>query len=790
MGTQDDNISFVPKWIKNAVALSPLKISILVMMACVFSVVRHYQTPHGLASVDLIGTLERSLLDIRYKMRGPRPVSGDVGILAADEQSVAKFGRWPFPRSVYEQVILNLQKSGVQWIGFDAIFSEPERPYLDESMEGIQTALNESLSAKSFDADVFSEHMNVLLEASQGDLAFGGALRKFKNIVHGYFYFEDTTGLEYDWLSHHKKLQGSAIEFVSFEGKKKLKDFPEIMTNGALTNTDAIAWPGATMGFFNNTPDPDGIVRKATLVKALMPIGPDGKPAGDPQLLPSLSLAMAARYLGREIMVRFDDIGVKSIQLMDPAGEAEPLNIPLTLDGTGRTLINHYGRELTFPHISLADAYDGKLPKKLPKILLFGAVGTGMSDIRPSPFSESFNGVEHHASTLENILSENFIERPVSSFLLELGILVATGLIFALVLTKASALASAGLLVAFAVTFYVLDRFYIFGKGQWLYIGMIYVQNFSLFFAVTLFKYFTEEREKKKIKNAFQHYLNPAVINDLMENPGALKLGGEKKELTVFFSDVRGFTTISETLSPEALSSLLNEYFTPMTNIILESGGLLDKYIGDAIMAVWGAPLPCDDHADRALEGSLKMLDALDVLREGWRARGLPLIDIGCGVNTGHMVVGNMGSDQRFDYTVLGDSVNLGARLEGVTKQYGVKLICSEFSAKKLKRPQQFVLRELDSIQVKGKTEPVLIYECMRVLQGQRQLCQDIAGLFSQALVHYRRQDWEAAERIFAKILQLRPDDGPTLEFLERCNYLKEHRPGDAWDGTWVMKTK
>jgi adenylate cyclase len=319
---------------------------------------------------------------------------------------------------------------------------------------------------------------------------------------------------------------------------------------------------------------------------------------------------------------------------------------------------------------------------------------------------------------------------------------------------------------------------------------MIYVQNFALFFAVTLLKYFTEEREKKKIKNAFQHYLNPAVINDLMENPGALKLGGEKKELTVFFSDVRGFTTISETLSPEALSALLNEYFTPMTNIILESGGLLDKYIGDAIMAVWGAPLPCDDHADRALEGSLRMLDALDVLREGWRARGLPLIDIGCGVNTGHMVVGNMGSDQRFDYTVLGDSVNLGARLEGVTKQYGVRLICSEFAVKKLKRPQQFVLRELDSIQVKGKTEPVLIYECMRVLNGQRQICQDIAGLFAQALGHYRKQDWTSAEAIFAKILQLRPDDGPTREFLERCTYLQEHTPGETWDGTWVMKTK
>lgn len=780
-----------PAKLLRMLAPTPLKIALLVMAICTSSLVRHYQMPRGPGNIDWVGILERQLLDIRFKLRGPRPVSGDVGVLAVDEQSVAKFGRWPFPRSVYEKVLGNLKKAGVTWVGFDVIFSEPERPYLDESVEGIQDALSASVGGKDgFDADKFSESMSTLLEASQGDQSFGKAVGKFGNIVHGYFFFDDTSGLEYDWLSHYGKLSRTAIDFVSFEGKKQLKDFPEILTQGALTNTNVIAPPGATMGFFNNTPDTDGIVRAATLIKGLTPIGPDGKATGEPILLPSLSLALASRYLGREVMVKFDDVGVKVVQLMDPAGEAEPISIPLSLDGQGRVHLNHYGREMTFPHVSLADAYDGKFPKRMPKILLVGAVGTGLSDIRPSPFSESFNGVEHHAATLENILSDNYIERPVSAFLLELGILVGTGLFFALTLQRASAAFTSLLLITFSVMLFVVDKYYIFGRGQWLYIGMIYLQNYALFFSVTLFKYFTEEKEKKKIKNAFQHYLNPAVINQLMDNPDTLKLGGEKKELTVFFSDVRGFTTISEALTPEALSALLNEYFTPMTDIILESGGLLDKYIGDAVMAVWGAPLNLADHPDRALHSSLKMLDVLDVLREQWRARGLPLIDIGCGVNTGPMVVGNMGSTQRFDYTVLGDAVNLGARLEGVTKEYGVKIICSEFTVRALKRPEAFVLRELDSIRVKGKNEPVQIFECMRVPNGQRQVCEDVAGLFAQALVSYRAQDWKKAAETLRRILKIRPDDGPSLEFLERCAFLDEHKPGEEWNGVWVMKTK
>ena len=275
-----------------------------------------------------------------------------------------------------------------------------------------------------------------------------------------------------------------------------------------------------------------------------------------------------------------------------------------------------------------------------------------------------------------------------------------------------------------------------------------------------------------------------------MDSPDGLKLGGEKKELTVFFSDVRGFTSISERLSPEALSGLLNEYFTPMTNIVLDSGGLLDKYIGDALMAVWGAPLKLPDHADRALHSSLRMFDALDKLREGWKERNLPTIDIGCGINTGPMVVGNMGSDQRFDYTVLGDAVNLGSRLEGITKEYGVRIICSDATRLMLQRPDDFVLRELDWIKVKGKNEPVTIYEVMRFTSEKKDTALGTKELFESGLRSYRQRDFDTAQRYILNILKIAPQDGPAGVFMERCEYFKENPPQEDWDGVWVMKSK
>jgi adenylate cyclase len=784
---------------------SPTKIGGVVIIFCLVSLLRHFQLPRDAdARFDWVGVSERTLFDVRFKLRGNRPVSGEIGILAADEKSVAQFGRWPFPRSIYQQAMDNLKKAGVQWLAFDAVFSEDERPYLDESFEGIQSALTSSLKGNSFSAEAFENHMNTMLIASRGDVSFGQAIKDFDKVIQGFFFLgvdqsrdskaKSIADLGYDWIEQAAKLQGSSLDFMQFPPQKSLVDYPELIYPGALANTMTIAGESKHQGFFSNNPDPDGIIRRATLVQATWPRDPEGNPVGDPFLVPSLALKTAAEYLGRVPLVSFDEAGISGIKLMDPSGEAEPVDIPTSLDGSGRMLINHYGDERTFTEISLADAYNNDFSSlgsnPMPKILLFGATAVGMNDQRPSPFSETIDGVNHHAAVLENILSKNFMKRTLSSFPLEVGLLIFSGIGFAALLSLTSAVTSALGLVGFCVALYFVDRLYMFGSGNWIYVGLVYFQNISIYFGMTLFRYFSEEKEKKKIKNAFQHYLNPAVINELLEHPEQLQLGGQKKELTVFFSDVRGFTTISETLSPEALTALLNEYFTPMTKLILESSGLLDKYIGDAIMAVWGAPIPLDDHADRALSASLAMLDELAVLQQKWKRESLPPIDIGIGLNTGQMVVGNMGSDQRFDYTVLGDAVNLGARLEAINKQYGTRILISEFVLKRLKRPESYLIREIDKIKVKGKNESVVIYEGVHSSGKNIEQLREVVGLFELGLGRYRVGDWDGAIKHFNQGLLVLPEDQPSQIFVDRCELLKAKDPGQDWDGVWVMTSK
>jgi adenylate cyclase len=788
--------SFLPAPIVRLLKPTPFKIGFAVMLLCMVGLWRHfvYSSTAGLsAEFDAIGMMERALFDARFRLRGQKKVSGTVGVLAIDEKSIQKFGRWPFHRTVYENVLKNLRKRGVEWVGFDVAFSESERSYLDESVEDIEGAINSSMTKKGFDLEKFGNKMNEVLQVSKGDKGLATGILSFKNVIQGYFFFENENQLpelDEDFPQRLQILKKSEIEMVQAEQGKTIASYPELFVYGAKLNTLEISGEESQHGFFNNSSDPDGMFRMVSLVKTIVPKSREGKDLGEPFMIPSLSLSLASRYLGMTPVIRFGGGGIEHFELLDNEGKKESVQIPVTLDGTGRMLINHYGRAGTFPHVSLADAFDDKLGTKLPKILILGGTATGINDLRPSPFSEVFNGVEHHVATVENIVTQRFVRRPFSSIIIEMGILAFVGIFFSLVLTKASAVGSALILLSFCVVYFIVDRIFIFGKGYWIYMGLPYAESFGIYFGVTLFKYFTEEREKRKVKDAFQHYLNPSVVNELMAHPDRLKLGGEKKELTVFFSDVRGFTTISETLSPEALSNLLNEYFTPMTDIVLNSGGLLDKYIGDAMMAVWGAPVALADHADKGLQSSLLMLDALDVLREKWKEKGLPLIDIGIGLNTGFMTVGNMGSTQRFDYTVLGDSVNLGSRLESITKQYGVRIICSEFTRAKLVHPELFILRELDLIVVKGKTEPVRIFEVCRFNERYRAQVQALVDAFHAALVPYRAGDWPKAEELFMEVLKMNPQDGPALMFLERCTYLATHTPETEWNGVWVMKSK
>jgi adenylate cyclase len=340
------------------------------------------------------------------------------------------------------------------------------------------------------------------------------------------------------------------------------------------------------------------------------------------------------------------------------------------------------------------------------------------------------------------------------------------------------------------LTVFIIANGYIFATLN-IWLNLIYpvLTMMTIYLAITVYRYITEEKEKKKIRGAFQYYLTASVINEMLKDPTKLKLGGDKKDLTVLFSDIRGFTTVSEKLTPEELVHLLNEYLTAMTDIVFKYDGLLDKYMGDAIMAVYGAPLDQPDHALRACRTALDMLAGLKELQKKWAEEGRPVLHIGIGINSGDMVVGNMGSQMRFDYTVMGDSVNLGSRLEGINKEYGTSIIISEFTYNAVK--DTLLCRELDSVRVKGQKLPVRIYE---LLGDQKDAGTDetetVLRHFAEALAEYKQARWDDAVAAFQKVLELRPGDAPSELYIQRCRDLKENPPPAPWDGVFTMTRK
>jgi adenylate cyclase len=454
-------------------------------------------------------------------------------------------------------------------------------------------------------------------------------------------------------------------------------------------------------------------------------------------------------------------------------------------------LVNFRGPAKTFPHYPIADILSGKLDQGTfkDKIVLVGATAIGIYDLRVTPFDHLFPGIEIHANVIDNIISQDFLVHPNWTAILDGFAIVVIGLLLGFVLQRLSAIW--GLIVAlFLMAAWVVTNYVMFTRGIWINLVYPVLTAVVVYTGITVFRYMTEEREKKKIKGAFSYYVNPSVVSEMLKNPDMLKLGGEKRIMTVLFSDIRGFTTISEGLDPEVLVHILNQYLTAMTDIVFKYNGLLDKYIGDAIMAVWGAPLSQPDHARLACVTALEMMAELAELRERWKREGgnVPYLDIGIGLNTGPMVVGNMGSESRFDYTVMGDAVNLGSRLEGANKQYGTNIILGEMTYEQIKN--LFYCRELDSVAVKGKAKPAKIYELLgRDGQVPHQSLQ-MARAFNRGLSAYKKRQWDKARRIFSAILAEYPDDTPSRLYIERVAELEINPPPDDWNGVFVMKTK
>jgi adenylate cyclase len=744
--------------LKKIFSVSPLKITLFVIFIALIMF---------FIDVPFLRFMELKAFDLRMVSRGKRPPGGETVIAAIDEKSLSDLGRWPWPRTTIAMLVDKLKGYGAKAVGFDIVFSEPDQ---NSSLSAI-VGLSKEVKKIGIKDKRVQELINKKRLVADTDAALAKAIKRGKNVTLGYFFLRSSKEAEHlsekDFEAAAENIANSRYQMIQGETSS---DESGVTAYSAVTNLKPLSAAAENSGYFNAFPDSDGTIRSSPLVIKFQ----------DNYYLP-LSLSLLSHYLDwPTVTLNMAEHGIEGIKIGD---------IDIPTDESGRMLLNYLGPAKTFPHYSISDIIKGWLSPDTfkDKIVVVGATAIGIYDLRVTPYSIVYPGVEIHATAIDNILHSNFLHRSSGTSLLDICAIVFFGLLIGIVVPRVKAVQGM-VLTLLVLTSFVLINTLIFSRYT-LWLNIIYpvLTMMTIYLGITVYRYITEEREKKKIRGAFQYYLTASVINEMLKDPSKLKLGGDKKDLTVLFSDIRGFTTISEKMTPEDLVHFLNEYLTAMTNLVFKYDGLLDKYMGDAIMAVFGAPLDQPDHAVRACRTALGMMEELKTLQKKWAEDGRPFLNIGIGINSGDMVVGNMGSDMRFDYTVMGDSVNLGSRLEGINKEYGTNIVISEYTYAAIK--DVLLCRELDSVRVKGKKLPVKIYELLGEKEDAEKWEKSV-NLFEEGLSKYKQGLWDEAIAAFRKVLEVRPDDAPAKLYIDRCQELKKKPPEGPWDGVFTMTRK
>lgn len=727
--------------------------------------------------------LELLFQNAHFLWRGPIVAGSEVVIAAVDEKSLDELGRWPWPRTTVSRLVEKLVEHDVKVIGFDMVFSSPEDSIQSHELEKLkQDLLNDPSRAHDIQAA-----LDRFIQQSNHDEQFASILRQSRRAVLGYFFHFNARDVEHldslelqSHLDNIKPSQYSAFIRANPEVDLSAIPFPEIYA--VESNVSALSKKVRRAGYFNFFSEPDGSQRKLPLiVKAQDPI------TKRDHFFPPLSVRILEKFVGGSLMFRINDFGIEEVVLN---GE-EPIVIPT--NEKGDFYINYLGKRGRFPYVSITDILRDRKDKIPPgflkdKIILVGATAPAMEDLRVTPFDSVFPGVEVQATIINNILHQNFIYQPNWIVILDALVLLGLGLFLILLYSRIQPFWGAGVWGLVSIFLFFFNNWVFVHKHVFLSNIFPQIENMFLFFGLILYRHFTEEKEKQFIKTVFGKYLSPQVINQIIKDPGKLKLGGEEKEMTALFTDLASFTTISEQLTPTQLVEMLNEFFTEMTQILIRHGGTLDKYDGDAIKAFFGAPVHFPDHAKRACFVSIEMQDRLKELRELWKNQGRPQLKMRVGLNTGRMVVGNLGSKYRMDYGMNGDSVNLAARLESVNKVFGTETIISEST---YEQARDFIsVRELDVIKVVGKEQPVKIYELLGKHGEIEKIYAEIVPMFSLGRNYYNKQEWDRAKECFEKVLAIRPQDGPSATLRERCLRLKETPPARHWNGIFEMATK
>jgi adenylate cyclase len=691
-----------------------------------------------------------------YQVLKPRPATtAPIVIIDIDEDSLRELGQWPWPRTIVAELVAKAHGLGAVAVAFDVLFPEPDR-------------MSPSIAADSF-RDLDADTRQKLRGLPSNDDVFADVIRQSRVIL------GQSGSVVLGKLDPNRPQTGFAIRGP--DPSEDLVSFP-----GLLTNIPVLEQAAAGRGLFSIRPERDGIVRRVPIVLS-----------AQGTIVPSLTLEMLRVVTGSgAILIKSDEAGVQSV--------AVP-GLELPTDRNGQVWV-HFSRHNPARYVSAKDILQGKAaPEKLTgKLAIVGTSAIGLLDVKTTPTDASIPGVEVHAQLLENALTKSLLSYPNYAIVMELATAILFGgLIIALApMVGATTLFGLGLAVAVAIT--GMSWFFYTQKSVLLDFTFPLLSSLLIYLTLVFISYFREQRERKRIRSAFSQYISPALVEQLVKSPGKLKLGGEERDMTIMFSDVRGFTTISESYKhdPQGLTRLMNRFLTPLTNAIIDKNGTIDKYMGDAIMAFWNAPLDDDAHEINACKAALEMLRRVDLLNaereeeSKTNAHVFVPIKIGVGLNTGTCVVGNMGSDLRFDYSVLGDSVNLASRLEGRSKSYGLPIIAGAKTAHKAM--DKFAALEIDLITVKGKTEPEYIYT---ILGGEDVLndadFQQLHELHSKMLVSYRTRDWKTALE-HVQLCRFRPNNFGLGEvynlYWARIQTFQETAPPDDWDGVFAFDTK
>jgi adenylate cyclase len=689
-------------------------------------------------------------IDPRQKTARP------VTIVDIDDKSLEKLGQWPWPRTRIAALVDELTRLGAVVIAFDAVFSEPDR-------------LNPGVAAETF-LQLDEETRAKLRALPSNDQIFADAIRKSRVVL-------GESGLPEEITAVDKTLPVTGLAMLGEEPQRFMFDFP-----GLLRNVPVLEHAAAGRGLFTIKPERDGIVRRVPMIMQ-----------AQGQTMPSLTFEMLRVATGSgTILIKAEKAGIKSLGI-------KGFQIPT--DPNGQLWV-HYARNDASIYVPAVNVLEKNVAPEMiaGKLVLIGTSAVGLNDIKTTPVSHAMPGVEIHAQVLESALTGDVISTPIYGIAVEFTTALLFGLLviafaplFGPVTLVALGAAFATMLVGTSAYFYMQHR---------LLIDFTYplMSTTAIYLTLIFSSFVREQAQRRQIRSAFGQYLSPALVEQLAQSPEKLVLGGEEREMTIMFSDMRGFTSISETYKndPQGLTALMNRFLTPLTNAILSRKGTIDKYMGDAIMAFWNAPLDDKDHELNACEAALDMLARVDELNQarGQEAKeeGRPFIplNIGVGLNTGICVVGNMGSDQRFDYSVFGDSVNLASRLEGQSKEYGFPIIVGSRTALAVK--DRFAILELDFIMVKGKKEPEVIYAIAgREDTAQSGRFQRLRNLTIEMLACYRGRDWDGALAAIER--GRKTDEAGSLELLynlyeARIRGYLENPPPQDWNGAFALLTK